>query len=192
MPSLRERNRHAAMRLTQRTALDLFEEQGFDNVTVNQIAEEVGMAASTIYRHFDTKEAIVLWDEHDADLEQPFDQAFRALPPFEALRSVLVEELGRRYDGDEFQLRRVRYLYATEQLHAASVESSYADAEELAEALEQVLSKTNRGAALVMAGAAMIALDVAFDRWQESGASKPLGALIDEAFGALGNLESLR
>ena len=53
------------MRLTQRTALPLFTEQGFDQVTVEDIADQVGMAASTIYRHFATKERIVLWDEHE-------------------------------------------------------------------------------------------------------------------------------
>ncbi len=193
MRSLRERNRHNAMRLTQRTALDLFVELGFDDVTVGRIAEEVGMAPSTLYRHFATKEAIVLWDEHEVDLNRALEKALLSQPPLEAMRDAFATELGGRYDGDlEFQLRRVRYIYATEQLHAAAVEADYHDTVELAEGLAQVLSPEHRQHAPLLARAAMAALDVAFDRWQQSGATTPLGDLIVETFGALGHLADLR
>lgn len=193
MTSLRERNRLNAMRLTQRTALDLFEERGFDAVTVSEIAEAVGMAPSTLYRHFETKEAILLWDEHDDSLDAAFERELTARPPLEAMRRVFVDELGSRYDGDlEFQLRRVRYVFATEAVHAAAVEANYTDTAELTSALELVLSKKNRAAAPLLAGAAMVALDIAFDRWQQANGRVSLGALIDEAFDALGDLAGLR
>ena len=47
----------------------MFTAHGFDAVKVADIAAEVGMAPSTLYRHFPTKESIVLWDEHDDDRE---------------------------------------------------------------------------------------------------------------------------
>ena len=101
--------------------------------------------------------------------------------------------MGSRYDDDlEFQLRRVRYIYATEAVHAAAVEATYNDTAELTEGLEMVLSKKNRAAAPLLAGAAMVAVDVAFDRWQAANGSASLGTLIAEAFDALGNLGSLR
>lgn len=193
MTSLRARNRLNAMKLTQRTALDLFVARGFDAVTVGEIAAEVGMAASTIYRHFETKEAIVLWDEHDAELDEAFERALRRQPPFAAIRQVFVEELGGRYDADlSFQLRRVQYIYATEQLHAAAVEADLTDRAELTEALEYFLSAEDRRSAPILAGAAMLALDVAFDRWQQADGARPLGETIDEAFGHLAHLEKLR
>ncbi|MEM7143260.1 MAG: helix-turn-helix domain-containing protein [Actinomycetota bacterium] len=193
MPSLRQRNRLNAMRLTQRTALAMFEAEGFEAVTVNQIAAEVGMAASTIYRHFDTKEAIVLWDEHDADMDAAYVREFTAKPPFAALRAVYADELGPRYDDDlEFQLRRVQFIYRTEGLHAAAVEADYRDTQELTAALETVLSKKHRGSAVVLARAALAALDIAFDRWQAAGGIKPLGPFIHEAFDAFANLDALR
>lgn len=181
------------MKLTQRTALDLFMASGFDAVTVGEIAAEVGMAASTLYRHFVTKEAIILWDEHDAELDKALEKELRRQPPFSALRQVFVEELGGRYDADlEFQLKRVQYIYATEQLHAAAVESDLTDRTELTKGLEYFLSKENQGSAPILAGAALLALDVAFDRWQQANANQPLGQLIDEAFGHLTHLETLR
>ena len=110
MRSLRERNRHNAMRTTQRAALDLFEAQGFEQVTVAEIAEAVGMAASTIYRHFETKEAIVLWDEHDASLDAAFVGAFTRHPPLKAIRTVFVDELWVREDLVDAELGLPRDL----------------------------------------------------------------------------------
>ena len=181
------------MRTTQRAALDLFEAEGFDAVTVSAIADAVGMAASTIYRHFETKEAIVLWDEHDADLDAAFVAAFAAHPPLQAVRSVFVDALGARYDDDlEFQLRRVQYIYETEAVHLAAGEASYRDTLELTDALRSVLSKPNRHAAPILAGASMVALDAAFDRWQQADGAVSLGTLIGEAFDTLTGLDDLR
>lgn len=40
-------------------AMDLFQRQGFDNTTMEQIAAEADIARKTIYNHFPVKEAIV-------------------------------------------------------------------------------------------------------------------------------------
>jgi AcrR family transcriptional regulator len=181
------------MRTTQRAALDLFEAQGFEQVTVAEIADAVGMAASTIYRHFETKEAIVLWDEHDASLDAAFVGAFTRHQPLDAIRTVFVDELGPRYEDDlRFQLRRVQYIYATEAVHLAAGEATYRDTIELSDGLEQVLSAPNRYAAPILAGAAMAALDAAFDRWQQADGQTPLAELIAESFDALSSLDELR
>lgn len=180
------------MRTTQRTALAMFIDRGFDNVTVGEIAAEVGMAASTLYRHFSTKEAIVLWDEHDTAIDNALGQALKSKPPLEALRSVFVDELGTRYDADlDFQLQRIQYIYATEAIHAAAVEADFRDRDDLTKALRHFLSKPNRAAAPVIAGAALVALDVAMDNWQSDSAKQPLAKRIAEAFDQLADLGSL-
>lgn len=192
MVSLRQRNRLNAMRTTQRAALTMFIERGFDAVTVGEIADEVGMAASTIYRHFSTKEAIVIWDEHDTAIDTALEAALNAQPPLEALRSVFANELSTRYDADlDFQLQRIQYIYATEQLHAAAVEADLEARDELTLALEHFLTKTNRPAAAVIAGAALIALDVAIDRWQAGNAKRTLAMHIAETFDHLAHLDTL-
>lgn len=181
------------MRLTQRTALDMFLKRGFDAVTVDDIAEEVGMAASTLYRHFATKEAIVLWDEHDVALDKALERELGRQAPLAAMRQVFVEELGGRYDDDlAFQLRRVQYIYATEQIHGAAVEADIADTAELAAGLEHFLSTQHRKNSGLLAGAAMLALDTAFNRWQSDAGKTPLGKVIAETFDALGDLNSIR
>jgi len=180
------------MRTTQRAALDLFIEHGFEQVTVAQIADQVGMAASTLYRHFETKEAIVLWDEHDAAIDTALEKALKSAPPWQAMRDAFVAELGTRYDADmDFQLKRVQYIYSTEQIHAAAVEADLKDASELTAGLAHFLSKRNRGAAPLLAGAAMLALDAAFDQWQACNGSKPIADLIANAFDQLAQLDTL-
>ena len=194
MVSLRERNRLNAMRATQRAALRLFQERGFGNVTVGEIADEVGMAPSTLYRHFMTKEDIIIWDEHEPAIGKALVKAvLKNQPIFESLRTVLVDELGSRYDNDlEFQLARVQYIYATDELHAAAIEADLENREELTEALEQIMTKRNRQAALIIAGASLLALDVAIERWQANDARTPLKVLIEESFAQLTQLDTLR
>ena len=170
----------------------MFMERGFDDVTVGEIAAAVGMAASTLYRHFRTKEDIVLWDEHDAAIDTALEQALRNRPPLDAIRHVFVHELATRYDADlDFQLRRVQYIYATEQLHAAAIEADLRTRDELTDGLEHFMTKRNRPAAAVISGAALLALDIAIDRWQADNAKRPLAERIAESFEQLTQLTEL-
>ncbi|PIE26125.1 MAG: hypothetical protein CSA58_11115 [Micrococcales bacterium] len=190
---LRERNRRAAMRETQRAALRLFRARGFEAVTVEDIAAEVGIAPSTIFRHFGTKEALVLWDEHDASVEAELVRRLPRQPPLAALRAAFVQTLGGRYaDDHEFQRDRVQFIYQTQALHAAAVERQLADQAELTQALTEVLPAADRLAAPLLSGAAMLALDVAIDRWQQGGGRENLSVLLDDAFETLRRLDQIR
>ena len=194
MRSYRERSRIAAMRETQRVALDLFLERGFDAVTVDDIASTVGMSASTVYRHFGTKEGIILWHEYDAQIDAALIERLRQLPPLDAIRDALIDALANRWqdEGDDFQLRRIKYIYATEQLHAAAVEADFQDRAELSAGLRKVLTAANRDAAPILAGAALLALDVAVDRWQQANGRRSLADHLAEAFQTLAHLADLR
>ncbi len=57
---LRERQRNALRADIQHAALRLFAAQGFDNVTTEAIAEEVGISPSTFFRHVPNKEYLLL------------------------------------------------------------------------------------------------------------------------------------
>lgn len=177
------------MRTTQRAALELFEQRGFDNVTVADIARDVDVAASTIYRHFSTKEALVIWDEHEAEIDDALVRHLKdGKRPVEAIRSAFIDALAARYDESDFQLRRVRYIYATEQVHKAAIEADLADRDDLAKGLALFLPRSERPAAPVIAGATLAALDVAVDNWQQAKGKRTLVSCIDEAFGYLANL----
>jgi AcrR family transcriptional regulator len=192
MVSLRERNRTNAKVLVQRTGLALFYEHGFDEVTVGRIADAAGMAASSVYRHFPTKEDIVLWDEHDEAIDEALTRQLKKLPPLQAMRTVFVETLGHRYDADiEFQLQRIKYIYATEQIHAAAIEADLRNRIELSDGLRHALGRKNRDAAPILAGAALLAVDVAVERWQANDANKPLSVYLNGAFDALTTMATI-
>ncbi|WP_426594668.1 TetR family transcriptional regulator [Cellulomonas sp. McL0617] len=65
MTGLRERKRVAAMVQIQRTALDLFADRGYAEVSVAEIAAAANVAERTVYRYFGTKEMLVAYDPRD-------------------------------------------------------------------------------------------------------------------------------
>jgi AcrR family transcriptional regulator len=72
----------------------LFREQGYDETTVEEIAEAAEVSPSTFFRYFPTKEDVVLQDEFD----EPLIEAFRAQPPeltpLQAMRVALRQVFG--------------------------------------------------------------------------------------------------
>src|ERR1700759_1855624 len=52
--------RERISRQYERGALELFAEQGYPDVTMDDIAEELGVSARTLFRYFPSKEDIVL------------------------------------------------------------------------------------------------------------------------------------
>ena len=177
------------MRDVQRAALPLFVERGFDEITVEEIARVVGTAASTIYRHFGTKQQIVLWDEHDVAIDEALGERLPRQPPLQAIRDAFTETLGGRYDDDlDFQLERIRFIYATAQVHGAAVEADLRNREDLTTALNSVMSDKTRSAAPLIAGCSLLALDVAIQRWQTGDEERPLADLIADEFDTLAGL----
>ena len=85
---LRERKRRLTRQRISDVATTLFSTRGFDNVTVAEVAEVVGVSEKTIYNYFPTKESLIL-DEADAAVER-FARAMRENPPGESpTRAVL-------------------------------------------------------------------------------------------------------
>jgi AcrR family transcriptional regulator len=96
------------------TALELFLTQGFGDTTIDQIADAAGVGRRTVFRHFATKESIVLdhmvlrRDETLARLaERPASE-----PPLTSLHTVLRELCVQGYDRR--LLGQIRAVLATE------------------------------------------------------------------------------
>src|SRR2546428_363702 len=76
---LRERKKQKTRESIQRTALRLFEKQGYEETTIEQIAAAVEISPSTFFNYFPTKEDVVLFDAYDPIairmfLERPKDE----------------------------------------------------------------------------------------------------------------------
>ncbi|ONH21935.1 TetR/AcrR family transcriptional regulator [Pseudofrankia asymbiotica] len=92
-PSWRQTQTIALKQAIQSAALHLFAERGYAETTVGMIADEVGIASRTCFRHFPTKPDLVLWDAADYDLLAHF----RARPAGEGVLTAFREALRAGY-----------------------------------------------------------------------------------------------
>ena len=67
MSGLRERQKAERRQAISRAAIDLFERQGFQNTTIEQIANQAGVSAPTVFKYFGNKQEIILEILHHAD-----------------------------------------------------------------------------------------------------------------------------
>ena len=186
-PSLRERKRLETMRRAQRVALELFDEYGFEQVTIERIAHEAEVSASTIYRHFGTKEQLVLWDEYDPRILERIDEELRRHPPLEAVEMALAEVYAEVAAPDEGLIqRRLRYA-----LQEPGVQAAVAlEMEMLSHAVEDTLSRHREPEAdpletAVLANAIVGALVAALRHWHATGHERPFEELISRTFAVL-------
>lgn len=179
--SLRQRNRLMTMRLVQETSVQMFEANGYDQTRVEEIADTTGVSASTIYRHFGTKERLVLWDERDSLIDAELGRRLGKQPPVEAFRDAVIVALADREDIDLF-LRRLKLIFSEPEIWGAAAQQDQVDRAGLAKGF--ALTSRRRKARIeddVMAAVCMAALDVALNRWQKADGKPDLGSVIGEA-----------
>ncbi|HUY66261.1 MAG TPA: mycofactocin system transcriptional regulator [Acidimicrobiales bacterium] len=91
-----------------RAALDLFNRQGYDGTTVDQIAAAVGVSRRTFFRYYDSKRDVV-WGEFDAELvrlERQLGSAPSDEPMMDVLRRAVVAT--NRFGAGELDELRIR------------------------------------------------------------------------------------
>ncbi|MFB7336100.1 TetR/AcrR family transcriptional regulator [Streptomyces adustus] len=100
-PGRRERKKAATRRALSETALQLFLERGFDNVTVREIAEAADVSTTTLMNYFPAKEALVF--DLDDELERSLVEAVTVRPPdlsvLESLRRYMRARAERAVSG---------------------------------------------------------------------------------------------
>lgn len=184
--SLRDDKKRATMRDVQAAALDLFEADGYDAVSVEAIATAAGVSAPTIYRHFGTKERIVLWDDYDPDLLASIAAYARAVAPIAAIEAGLIAALDRVYETDARRvLRRSRLLTAHRGLRAANAPLMAELRSGLGEMLAQSYPKLGVVRADLLAAVVVVALETAVLRWVAARGKNPLRQYFRDAFADL-------
>jgi AcrR family transcriptional regulator len=179
--NLRERKRLATMHRVQTVALDLFDREGFDAVTVERIADDAEVSASSIYRHFGTKEALVIWDEYDPAALVDLQQRLADASPLEALRAVTtvaVQEVFAQ-DADRVE-RRLRLAYANPSIEAASALQAYEMAGLIAHVLAGALGRSPGDLDVqVFAHGYVGGLLGALRHWHDGGFTTPLAEVLE-------------
>ncbi|WP_347109670.1 TetR family transcriptional regulator [Paenarthrobacter sp. S56] len=172
-----------------RVALELFARDGFENVTVDDVARVAGVSRSTFLRYFRTKEDAGL-SAFEARGSRVAD-ALRARPPREddwtALRRALDVAVEPYQQDPVAALRMTRLVMDTPALCARQREKQHGWLPALAQALAERrhIAQPPPLALSVKAAAALDCLGVALDYWTDSGGQLDLVAVLDEAFSAL-------
>jgi AcrR family transcriptional regulator len=180
--SLRERKKLRLRRGLQHVALRLFAAQGYDETTVEQIVTEAESSLATFYRHFPTKEDVVLYDEFDPLIEQAIAQQPADEPVTGTIRAV-VAALARAVEANREQsLTRIRLIAAAPALMARQALDERKNYELYSRILAAGSSRPADDYQLRLASAALsAALTEAARYWAEHDGTPPLSILMDQA-----------
>jgi AcrR family transcriptional regulator len=186
---LRERKRLRTRQAIRTAAYDLFERYGFEATRVDLIAEAAEVSPSTVFRHFPTKEDIVLTDEDNPVLRA----ALQARPPHEtplqALRGALREAMRAHYATPEARneiTRRMRLISTVPALRARMPEMMALTSEYLTQVMADRTGHPPHGLDLrVFVGAVVGGIREALLHWTEQGMHEDIRDLIDRAIDIL-------
>ena len=189
----RERKKQAVRKALEEAAFRLFDERGFAETTVDQIADEADVSRSTFFRYFGSKEAVLFGTTEengeilsDLILQRPPEEssllAFEnALVAFVAVPGVAREPA----DADRFQ----RILEATPALKAKSAEQTRNWRTRIADALARRDGSSVPDHGHLLAAAVGIAVSERLrDEYIGPGFSGDLEALIRDQFRLLRGL----
>jgi AcrR family transcriptional regulator len=188
-PGLRDRKKVRVHQSLAESAMRLFEERGFEKVTVDEIAARADVSRRTFFRYFPTKEAVV-FARRDEQLAMFREALSGQTEGFEAIREALLQL------GNDYTERRERIL--AEQRLIRSVPSLAMHDLEMDRAFEAVmvehlLARTKRAMgdqrrARILAAAIIGATRVCIEEWAERNGEPDLRKLGAEALDLLSPL----
>ncbi len=175
----------------EEAALRLVGNRGFESTTIEEIACEAGVSSRTFFRHFETKEDVLLGNqsEHLAHVRSLLDARPLDEPLLISVREAI---LGLAVDDErhrEIRLARARITQASPTVQARSTERR-AEWQDLIAAFVGDRLGVDRHTDLrpgLVAGATIAALQVAHRQWVESDARLSLTDLVRQALELLDN-----
>ena len=117
---LRERKKLKTKAAIQKEAMRLFLEKGFDETTVEDIADAVEISPSTFFNYFPSKEDVVFEDELDPLILTAFDSQPADAHPIHRLRMAMRTVFSQLTpDQDKMMRERMQLLATTPELRGA-------------------------------------------------------------------------
>lgn len=183
---LRERKRRETRRRLAETGLRLFLENGYEQTTLDAIAEAAGVSRRTVFHYFDQKDDILLaWQSGLAEaIREAILREHPDRPPLEVVLAALLQLVGQYQVADHIRIER---LLASKQRLGASKLAKYAEQEQaVSEALARLWPEPERALALrLVAMVSVGALRLAFERWAERNGADALADHLRVAFAQL-------
>ncbi|MEU1810541.1 helix-turn-helix domain containing protein [Micromonospora sp. WMMD1076] len=176
--SLRQRNRMAAIRAIQDTAMELFDSRGFHNVTIDDIAREAAVSPSTFYRYFGSKEGLFTVDPFAAVGADGFDEVL----DLDDLPGTMTRLAASAGGGGPW--RGMRYVLEEPTIRAAV----YATMDAMVDRLAAALADRGHGPTAARVLARTYTFGVYFsalEQWHDDGRTRPVGEYVREALEAI-------
>jgi AcrR family transcriptional regulator len=163
----------------QAAALGLFEERGYRNVTVEDIATAAGVSHMTFFRHFPTKERALMDDPFDPVIAEAVASQPANLPEIERVARGMLSLAPLLDDGFTETARRGIAIVAKEPALSGEMAANMAATEA---AIVEAAARPGREREMrVAAAACLAAIGSAILDWAVAPEGRSLGALVAEA-----------
>jgi AcrR family transcriptional regulator len=176
---LRERWRINAMRTIQERALDLFDERGFDAVTIEEIAAAAEVSPSSVYRYFGTKEGLVVADEFDSWSSEAVEEILDVNDPVGSLLQVVLTYEAAGSQTGQSPRRRVRYFFGEPSVRRAACAALDRASQRIAPLMATRADMTETQAR-VAANALVFGYFGALEQWYLDGGVRPIATYVEE------------
>ena len=168
------------------TAIRLFQENGFDQVSVGQIAAGAGVSVPTFYAHYQSKEHLVMMVPTAAQMEALLATQPADLPVAERIRRAAPLYFAEwTVETRNEQLARWEIIAQSPTLRTRAAEFERATAGLIADALPGGSGSTLGPADQVVVNACLAAYTAGLLSWADSHGERRLEDVVDEAFQAL-------
>jgi AcrR family transcriptional regulator len=167
-------------------ALRLFQKDGFEATTVEDIAEAAGVSPRTFFRYFASKEEVFFhkWRQELADLEKGLESRPPEESAFEAVRATVVDYLRRFQAEPEFHLLRARIIGESPAVEAYSLQLLQKWHGVLAQSVARRMrvDPVRDVRPILLAGCAIMAMRAALAPWIRTGGKDELEDFANAAF----------
>jgi AcrR family transcriptional regulator len=187
LPGRREQKRQETLARIKDAGLKLFLTKGYEETTLDEIAEASGIARRTFFSYFRSKDEI-LFAVQDNGFSEALEPTLLAQPaelgPMAAMRETLIELIKTHQRKEALQVDAC--LYSTPELRARKQER-YAQMEQVVFAMlcKRQTKPKGRKALRLMAMVGVGAFRVAMEAWRNEEGRRPLWKYIGEAFDTL-------
>jgi AcrR family transcriptional regulator len=171
------------------TAMGLFEERGFEQVSVGQIAAGAGVSVPTFYAHYPSKEHLVMQLPTAEEMNALLATQPAGLPVADRIRRAMpvwFASWGPEYRA--VHLARWKVIATTPALRTRAAEFERATAGMVADALPDRPGGALSPADQVVVNAYLSAFTLGMLAWADGNGERRLEELVDEAFDALQRL----
>ncbi|HEX2073071.1 MAG TPA: TetR/AcrR family transcriptional regulator [Geodermatophilus sp.] len=185
----RSRKRADTNRRIYLTAMRLFQERGFEEVSVGEIAAAAGVSVPTFYAHFPSKEHIVLPMPTAEEIQALLTGQPVHLPVAERVRGAILTFFSLLQGAERAEvLERWQIVVTTPHLRNRAAEFERATASLVLDALPTEVKKQSATDPDLVVTLSLSAYTQILMRWAEAGGSRELEDVAEEVLAVLRRL----